>query len=385
MEELILICEDSVEGILTAIYRIYEWKLCGKRVKIQTGASDLCLFAQYREVMPDAECAAKVARTLRRRFGEQAWEAISYALASEEADKSQAVYETIAAGLSGRIRGPLLQALAEPCIHRVFALSRSVHRVRERVLQFLRFQEITGGILYGEIAPDADVLAFVMPHFADRFPLENFVILDERRAAAGIHPGDVKDASADYQEQLEQLIKQPKVVAVGEIGLDYHYEDNAPRDVQIAFFKTQLQLANQYQLPVIIHDREAHADTMDLLKKYKPKGVVHCFSGSVEMAKEVIKLGMYVGLGGAVTFKNAKTPVAVAASIPLESMVLETDAPYMTPVPFRGKRCDSSMIIYTAEKIANARSEQGNIITAEELLRITRQNASNLFGVPLED
>ena len=125
MEELILICEDSVEGILTAIYRIYEWKLCDKRVKIQTGASDLCLFAQYREVMPDAECAAKVARTLRRRFGEQAWEAISYALASEEADKSQAVYETVAAGLSGRIRGPLLQALAEPCIHRVFALSRT--------------------------------------------------------------------------------------------------------------------------------------------------------------------------------------------------------------------------------------------------------------------
>ena len=204
-------------------------------------------------------------------------------------------------------------------------------------------------------------------------------------AAAGIHPGDVKDAPADYQEQLEQLIKQPKVVAVGEIGLDYHYEDNAPRDVQIAFFETQLQLANQYQLPVSIHDREAHADTMDLLKKYRPKGVVHCFSGSVEMAKEVIKLGMYIGLGGAVTFKNAKTPVAVAASIPLESMVLETDAPYMTPVPFRGKRCDSSMIIYTAEKIANARSEQGNVITAEELLRITRQNASNLFGVPLED
>lgn len=161
---------------------------CNGRQIIQTGASDLCLFTQYREVMPDAECAAKVARTLRRRFGEQAWEAISYALASEEADKSQAVYETVAAGLSGRIRGPLLQALAEPCIHRVFALSRSVHRVRERVLQFLRFQEITGGILYGEIAPDADVLALVMPHFADRFPLENFVILDERRAAAGIHP-----------------------------------------------------------------------------------------------------------------------------------------------------------------------------------------------------
>lgn len=151
MEELILICEDSVEGILTAIYRIYEWKLCGKRVKIQTGASDLCLFAQYREVMPDAECAAKVARTLRRRFGEQAWEAISYALASEEADKSQAVYETVAAGLSGRIRGPLLQALAEPCIHRVFALSRSVHRVRERVLQFCGFRRSPAGFYMGRL------------------------------------------------------------------------------------------------------------------------------------------------------------------------------------------------------------------------------------------
>lgn len=203
-------------------------------------------------------------------------------------------------------------------------------------------------------------------------------------ASVGIHPGDVKDAPVDYIEQLETLVQQPKVVAVGEIGLDYYYEDNAPRDVQIAFFEAQLQLANKYDLPVIIHDREAHSDTMDLLRKYKPKGVVHCFSGSVEMAKEVIKLGMYIGLGGAVTFKNAKTPVAVAAAIPLESMVLETDAPYMSPVPYRGKRCDSAMIMHTAERIANARSEQGNIISAEELLKITRDNAAKLFGVPLE-
>ena len=200
MEELILICEDSVEGILTAIYRIYEWKLCGKRVKIQTGASDLCLFAQYREVMPDAECAAKVARTLRRRFGEQAWEAISYALASEEADKSQAVYETVAAGLSGRIRGPLLQALAEPCIHRVFALSRSVHRVRERVLQFLRLQEIMDvmfgqdglrlSILRGEVFPHYDETTFNMDEDINLSLDDPFFDIDfnrdENRVAEGI-------------------------------------------------------------------------------------------------------------------------------------------------------------------------------------------------------
>ncbi len=204
-------------------------------------------------------------------------------------------------------------------------------------------------------------------------------------AAAGIHPCDVKDAPADYREQLKQLLSQPKVKAVGEIGLDYHYPDNAPRQVQMEFFQTQLQLAKQYDLPVIIHDREAHGDTMDLLQAYKPKGVVHCFSGSVEMAREVVKLGMYIGLGGAVTFKNAKTPVAVAASVPLEALLLETDAPYMAPVPFRGKRCDSSMILYTAEKIAEERSRQGSPITAQELLRITRQNASRLFNIPLED
>lgn len=204
-------------------------------------------------------------------------------------------------------------------------------------------------------------------------------------ASVGIHPCDVKNAPSDYICQLEQLVQQPKVVAVGEIGLDYHYEDNAPRDVQISFFEAQLQLANRYNLPVIIHDREAHQDTLDLLKTYTPKGVVHCFSGSVEMAREIIKLGMYIGLGGAVTFKNAKTPIAVATAIPLESMVLETDAPYMSPVPHRGKRCHSAMILHTAERIANARSEQGNTISTESLLDITRSNASKLFGISLED
>ena len=135
-----------------------------------------------------------------------------------------------------------------------------------------------------------------------------------------------------------------KVVAVGEIGLDYHFADNAPREIQREWFARQLDLANRRGLPVIVHDRDAHGDTMELLQKYRPKGVVHCFSGSVEMAREVVRLGMYIGLGGAVTFKNARVPVEVAADVPLEHLLLETDAPYMAPVPFRGKRCDSSMI-----------------------------------------
>lgn len=197
-------------------------------------------------------------------------------------------------------------------------------------------------------------------------------------AAVGLHPGCVKEAPPDWLARLEALVTKEKVVAVGEIGLDYHYEDNAPKEAQIAAFEAQLQLAARHDLPVIIHDREAHGDTMELLRKYRPRGVVHCFSGSVEMAREVISLGMYIGLGGAVTFKNARVPVEVAAAIPLASLLVETDAPYMAPVPFRGKRCDSSMIAQTAGKIAEVRG-----ISIDEVLRTARDNAAALFGIPL--
>lgn len=204
-------------------------------------------------------------------------------------------------------------------------------------------------------------------------------------ATVGIHPGCIQGLPDDYLQQLEKLLSHPKVVAVGEIGLDYHYDDNAPRDVQKQVFADQLELANRYNMPVVIHDREAHGDTMELLRKYRPKGVVHCFSGSVEMAREVISLGMYIGLGGAVTFKNARHPVEVAASIPLSSLVVETDAPYMTPVPFRGKRCDSSLITYTAEKIAQARTAYSGIaITAEQVLQAAKENAGRLYGITPE-
>lgn len=199
-------------------------------------------------------------------------------------------------------------------------------------------------------------------------------------AAAGIHPECVKDTPLEALEEVERLLDAPKMVAVGEIGLDYHFADNAPRDMQREWFEKQILLANRRELPIIVHDRDAHGDTMALLQKHRPKGVVHCFSGSVEMAREVVKLGMYIGLGGAVTFKNARVPVEVAADVPLERILLETDAPYMAPVPFRGKRCDSSMIAKTAERIAEIRA-----IPVEELLQATRQNAACLFGIPLEE
>lgn len=199
-------------------------------------------------------------------------------------------------------------------------------------------------------------------------------------AGVGIHPECVNDTPDEALNEVGTLLDAPKVVAVGEIGLDYHFEDNAPREVQREWFAKQLALANRRGFPVIVHDRDAHGDTMELLCKYRPKGVVHCFSGSVEMMREVVRLGMYIGLGGAVTFKNARVPVEVAAAVPLNHLLLETDAPYMAPVPYRGKRCDSSMIAKTAERIAEIRQ-----MPVEELLKATQQNASRLFGIPLEE
>lgn len=194
-------------------------------------------------------------------------------------------------------------------------------------------------------------------------------------AAAGVHAHEAEEATEEDLNAIEKLYTNKKVVAVGEIGLDYHY-DFSPRERQLEIFERQLIIANKLNLPVIVHDREAHEDTMNLLKKYKPKGVVHCFSGSAEMAKEIVKLGMYIGIGGAVTFKNAKKPVEVVEYLPLDRLLLETDAPYMTPVPFRGQRCDSAHIAYTAEKIAQIKG-----IDVQELIDICNENAKRLFRI----
>lgn len=193
-------------------------------------------------------------------------------------------------------------------------------------------------------------------------------------ACAGIHPENLEGLQDDYLEQLAELYKHPKVLAIGEIGLDYHWD--IPRDVQNRVFEEQLQLAKDLDAPVVIHDREAHGDVMELLRKYRPKGLMHCFSGSVEMLKEVMKLGMYISLGGTVTFKNARVPVEVAAAVPLDRLLLETDAPYLSPVPFRGKRNDSTRIAHTALRIAEIRR-----MDAQELIDITTENAKRLYGI----
>jgi TatD DNase family protein len=194
-------------------------------------------------------------------------------------------------------------------------------------------------------------------------------------ASAGIHPHAAKDVPADYIEQLRTLCARDGVVAVGEIGLDYHY-DFSPRDRQKEIFRGQLALANELSLPVIVHDREAHADTLALLREFKPRGVIHCFSGSVEMAREVVSLGMYIGLGGAVTFKNARVPLEVAAAVPSDRLLLETDAPYMAPVPHRGELCRSDMIEKTADKIAAVRGT-----TRGSILELAEENARRLFSI----
>ncbi|MBQ9946705.1 MAG: TatD family hydrolase [Clostridia bacterium] len=202
---------------------------------------------------------------------------------------------------------------------------------------------------------------------AERFSFVHF--------AAGIHPHEAEKIPSDYIDLLYKYIRNKKCVAIGEIGLDYYY-DFCQRDIQKKVFEQQLQLAKELDIPVIIHDREAHADVYELLKKYRPKGIVHCFSGSYEMAKETVKLGMYIGLGGAVTFKNAKKPVEVAKNIPCEKIVLETDCPYLSPVPFRGKRNDSSLIPYTAEFIADLKE-----MDTQELIDITTKNSKEIFGI----
>lgn len=191
-------------------------------------------------------------------------------------------------------------------------------------------------------------------------------------AAVGIYPHETHKQNY-HRGRLERLASHKKCVAIGEIGLDYYYDD-APRETQLDFVCKQLELANELDLPITFHDREAHADTMEVLKKHKPKGVVHCFSGSKEMAKEIVKLGMYLGIGGALTFKNARVLPEVVSEIPLEKLVLETDAPYMSPVPYRGKRNRSDYILHIAEKIAEIKG-----ISVEEVLKVTRQNAIDIF------
>lgn len=193
--------------------------------------------------------------------------------------------------------------------------------------------------------------------------------------AAGFHPENLEGATLDDLKIIEKFAKNEKCVAIGEIGLDYHWM-NATKEVQKQFFEAQIELAKKLDMPVIVHDREAHGDTLDILKATKPKGVVHCFSGSKEMAKEIIKMGMYIGLNGVVTFQNARKSLEVVKEIPIERLVLETDCPYLAPVPMRGKINNSSYIPYIAEKIAAVLG-----MDTQKLLDITAENGKRLYAI----
>ena len=196
-------------------------------------------------------------------------------------------------------------------------------------------------------------------------------------AAVGIHPENCGGCTAGDLDAIRALAQQPKTVAIGEIGLDYYWAENPPRDFQQQVLRQQLALARELALPVIIHDREAHADTLAIVREFPGvTGVFHCFSGSPEMARELLKMGWYLGFDGPVTYKNARRAPEVAAVTPLERMLIETDSPYMTPVPYRGQRNDSSYVRLVAEKLAEWKD-----IAPEELEHATLENGRRLFRI----
>ena len=198
-------------------------------------------------------------------------------------------------------------------------------------------------------------------------------------AAIGVHPHEAKTYNDQVEERLIELSKNEKVMAIGEIGLDYYY-DNSPRDVQKEVFKRQIELAARLGKNIVIHSRDAVKDTFDILKeaheKYEFTALIHCFSQSVEMMEEYVKMGDYIALGGAVTFKNAKTPKAVAKKVPLDRLLLETDCPYMTPVPYRVKRNEPKLVKFVCQYIADLRQ-----IDPEEVEKITAENTKRFFGI----
>lgn len=193
-------------------------------------------------------------------------------------------------------------------------------------------------------------------------------------AAVGSHPDDADHVDGALVDTYRELAKDKKVVAIGEIGLDYYYED-VPREQQKKAFRMQMELARELNLPVIVHERDAHGDGLEIVKDFPDvTGVFHCYSGSLEMARELVKLGWYVGFTGVLTFKNARKALEVAENVPLHRIVLETDCPYMAPEPYRGKRCDSTMLPRMAEKLAQLRDK-----TVEEIEQITWENGCRLF------
>ena len=197
-------------------------------------------------------------------------------------------------------------------------------------------------------------------------------------AAVGYHPENCGPYVPEDLDTLRSLAAHPKAVAIGEIGLDYYWEENPPRELQQQVFRSQLRLAEELDLPVIVHDREAHGDSLSIIREFPNlRGVFHCFSGSAEMAKELVKLGWMISFTGVLTYKNARKALEAADAVPLEHLMIETDSPYMAPVPNRGKRNDSRNVSFICQKLAEVKG-----VSPEDCARITMENGKRFFRIP---
>lgn len=228
--------------------------------------------------------------------------------------------------------------------------------------------------------PDRGVALVVNPG-CDLLSSQKAVELAERwpflYAAVGVHPEDCGAWQDGDVDALRSMAAHPKVVAVGEIGLDYYWKDNPPREFQQMVFRAQLALAAELDLPVIVHDREAHGDCLAIVKEFPHvRGVFHCYSGSVEMARELVKLGWMISFTGVLTYQNARKAVEAAQAIPLDRLMIETDSPYMAPVPCRGKRNDSGYVAYTCRHLAEIKG-----VSPEEMARITMENGRRFYRI----
>ena len=196
-------------------------------------------------------------------------------------------------------------------------------------------------------------------------------------AAVGYHPENCGPYRPEDLDVLRELAREPKAVAIGEIGLDYYWEENPPKEHQLRVFRDQMALAQELDMPVIVHDRDAHADSLAVVREFPGvRGVFHCYSGSAEMARELVKLGWMISFTGVLTYKNARKAVEAAQAVPLDRLMIETDSPYMAPVPYRGKRNHSGYVRYVCERLAELKG-----VSFEECARITMENGKRFFGI----
>ena len=240
------------------------------------------------------------------------------------------------------------------------------------------FDQNRKGLL--DALPDAGVGAVVIPG-VDVESSRSALALAESRpwlfAAAGIHPEDCAGCTAADFSAIRDLCREKKVVAIGEIGLDYYWAENPPKEFQQMVFRRQLELALELELPVIVHDREAHQDCLSIVREHpQVTGVYHCYSGSLEDAKVLVDKGWMLSFTGNITFKNARRAPDILRWLPLDRLMLETDAPYMAPEPYRGQRCDSTMIARSAETVAQLRG-----LTRDEVEAVTLENGKKFFGI----